>query len=143
MMRCGHAECNGADHLTKCNRHPSGVQYPIAVPVRKSGSRVLIDVACKAASIHLAPVLETNSVQLMVHFVHVNQGIKFLVRLSAWDSLRTGELIAVPIRDRLVNTATIDAITHTSRQLPLAAEEFLRFVKGELETLLEPTRKKA
>ena len=112
--------------------------YPIAVPVRNSGSRILIDVACKASGIHLAPVLETNSVQLMVHFVHVNQGITFLLRLSAWDSLRTGELVAVPIRDRLVNTATIDAIAHASRQLPLAAEEFLRFLQGELQTLQEP-----
>jgi DNA-binding transcriptional LysR family regulator len=112
--------------------------YPIAVPVKNSGSRILIDVACKAAGIYIAPVLETNSIQLMVHFVHVNQGITFLSRLSAWDSLRAGEVAAVAIRDRLVNTATIDAITHASRQLPLAAEEFLRFLQDELQTLQMP-----
>ena len=57
--------------------------------------------------------------------------------LSA-DSLRAGDLVAIPIRDRIVNTATIDAITHASRQLPLAAEEFLRFLQGELQNLREP-----
>jgi DNA-binding transcriptional LysR family regulator len=111
------------------------VAYPIASPMKNTGSRILIDVACKAAGIHITPTLETNSIPLRVGFVRVNHGITFLSRLSAWDSLRTGELAAVPIRDRLVNSATIDAITHASRQLPLAAEEFLRFLQGEFQDL--------
>jgi DNA-binding transcriptional LysR family regulator len=109
--------------------------YPIASPMKNTGSRILIDLACKAVGIHITPALETNSIPLRVQFVHVNDGITFLSRLSGWDSLRSGELVAVPIRDRLVNTATIDAITHGSRQLPLAAEEFLRFLQGEFQHL--------
>ena len=105
------------------------------MPVENSGSRILIDVACKAVGSHISPVLETNSIQLMVHFVHVNHGITFLSRLSAWDSLRAGHLVSVPIRDRILNSATIDAITHASRQLPLAAEEFLQSLQGELQNL--------
>jgi DNA-binding transcriptional LysR family regulator len=111
--------------------------YPIASPMKNTGSRILIDVACKAVGIHISPALETNSIPLRVGFVEVNDGITFLSRLSAWDSLRTGELVAVPIRDRLVNSATIDAITHASRQLPLAAEEFLRLLQGEFQRLHE------
>jgi DNA-binding transcriptional LysR family regulator len=83
-------------------------------------------------------VLETNSIQLLVHFVHLNRGITFLSRLSAWDSFRAGELVAVPIRDRIVNGATIDAITHASRQLPLAAEEFLRSLQAEFHNMRHP-----
>jgi DNA-binding transcriptional LysR family regulator len=109
------------------------ISYPIALPLKNSGSRVLIDIACKAAGIYMVPVLETNSIQFRVQFVHVNNGITFHSRLSAGDSLRTGDLVAVPIRDRIVNTATIDAVTHASRELPLAAEEFLRFLQGELQ----------
>lgn len=111
--------------------------YPIASPMKHTGSRILIDVACKAAGIHISPSLETNAIQLRVEFAKVNHGITFVSRLSAWDSLRSGELIAVPIRDRLVNNATIDAITHSARQLPLAAEEFLRFLQGEFQDLHE------
>jgi DNA-binding transcriptional LysR family regulator len=114
------------------------ISYPIALPLKNSGSRVLIDIACKAAGIYMVPVLETNSIQFRVQFVHVNNGITFHSRLSARDSLRTGDLVAVPIRDRIVNTATIDAVTHASRELPLAAEEFLRFLQGELQNLPEP-----
>ena len=43
----------------------------------------------------------------------------------------------MPIRDRLVNSASIDAIVHSARQLPLAAEEFLRFLQGEFQNLHE------
>jgi DNA-binding transcriptional LysR family regulator len=114
------------------------ISYPIALPLKNSGSRVLIDIACKAAGIYMVPVLETNSIQFRVQFVHVNNGITFHSRLSAGDSLRSGDLVAVPIRDRIVNTATIDAVTHASRELPLAAEEFLRFLQGELQNLREP-----
>jgi DNA-binding transcriptional LysR family regulator len=114
------------------------IAYPIALPLKNSGSRVLIDNACKAAGIYIVPVLETNSIQLRVHFVHANNGITFHSRLSAGDSLRAGDVVAVPIRDRIVNSATIDAITHASRQLPLAAEEFLRFLQGEMHNLREP-----
>jgi hypothetical protein len=49
-----------------------------------------------------------------------------------------GTLVAVTIRDRIVNTGTIDAVIHASRQLPLAAEEFLRVVQGELQNLRVP-----
>jgi superfamily II RNA helicase len=52
--------------------------------------------------------------------------------------LSTGDVVAVPIRDRLVNTATIEVITHASRQLSLAGEAFLRFLQGELQNLREP-----
>lgn len=114
------------------------IAYPIALPVRNSGSRILIDVAAKAAGVYIQPVVETNSTQLMVRFVHLNQGITFLSRLSAWDSVRRGDLVAVPMRDRIVNSATIDALTHASRQLPLAAEEFLRLLQGEFQELREP-----
>lgn len=114
------------------------IGYPIALPLKNSGSRVLIDIACKAAGISMKPVLETNSIQLRVQFVHVNNGITFHSKLSAADSLSTGNVVAVPIRDRIVNTATIDVITHASRQLPLVAEAFLRFLEGELRNLREP-----
>src|SRR4029077_7750988 len=65
------------------------ILYPIALPLKNSGSRVLIDIACKAAGIYMVPVLETNSIQLRVHFVQVNNGITFHSRLSAVDSLRS------------------------------------------------------
>ena len=74
-----------------------------------------------------------------MQFVHVNNGITFHLAPVGGRQPEHGQTsVAVPIRDRIVNTATIDAITHASRQLPLAAEEFLRFLQGELQNLREP-----
>jgi len=111
------------------------VPYPAALPMRHTGSRILIDIACKAAGIHLEPTLETNSIQLRIRFVHASLGITFLSRLSAWDGLRAGDLVAVPLRDRIVNSGTIDAITLSSRHIPIAAEEFLHALQRELQDL--------
>lgn len=109
--------------------------YPIAMPMKNTGSRILLDMACKAGGVHIAPALETNSIPLRLEFVHIHDGITFLSRLSGWESLHSGELVAVTLRDRMLNTGSIDAMTHASRQLPLPAEEFLRVLEGEFERL--------
>jgi len=109
--------------------------YPVALPMKNTGSRILLDLACKAGGVHLSPALETNSLTLRMQFVHLHDGITFLSRLSGWESLSSGQLTAVTLRDRLLNTASIDVITHASRQLPLASEEFLRFLEGEFHRL--------
>jgi DNA-binding transcriptional LysR family regulator len=111
--------------------------YPLIVPTPNTGSRIVIDMACSASGVHLQPNLQSNSVPLFIRYLQYNNSIAFLPRISVWENLRSGELVAVPIRDRLVNNSTIDAITHASRQLPLAAEEFLRFLQGEMQDLHE------
>jgi len=109
--------------------------FPIAAPMPNTGSRNVIDIACKTSGVHLKPALETNSIPLRVEYLRHNNAITFLPRIAVWDKLRSRELIGVPIRDRVVNTATIDAVTHISRQLPVAAEEFLRAIQAELQNL--------
>lgn len=112
--------------------------YPVALPMKNTGSRILLDLACKSGGVHLSPALETNSIPLRLEFVHVNDGITFLSRLSGWERLSSGQLVAVALRDRLLSTASIDAMTHVSRQLPLASEEFLRLLEGEFRRLHVP-----
>jgi DNA-binding transcriptional LysR family regulator len=109
--------------------------YPIALPPRRSGSRMLIDAACKAARIEVVPTLEANSLQLLGRFVQGTRAITFLSRLSILDGLRRRDLVAIPLRDPLMNSATIDALTLASRKLPLAVDEFQRFLHIELEKL--------
>lgn len=109
--------------------------FPIAVPPKRSGSRMLIDAASKAAGIELSPTLETNSLQLLARFVQQTHGITFLSRLSVVDRLQNGGLVAIPFREAQMNSATIDAVTLASRKLPLAADELLRFLHAELRAL--------
>jgi DNA-binding transcriptional LysR family regulator len=117
------------------------MSYPIALPMRHSGARMLIDIACKAAGIQLTPSLETNSIQLRVRFIYASLGITFLTRLTVWDGVRSGDLVAVSLKDRIVNSASIDAVTLSTRHLPIAAEEFVHLLQRELESLKESPRK--
>lgn len=111
------------------------LQFPVAVPARNSGSRLLVDAACKAARLNLAPVLETNSVQFLVRLVRESDTVTFLPRLSAVQSLHAGELVAGAIRDARLAAATIEALAPAQRDAPPAVREFQRFLIGEFQLL--------
>lgn len=111
------------------------LRYPIALTPPGSGSRMLIDATAKAAGAVLAPALETNSVHLLMRFVSKTRGITFLSRLCGAVGLRSGELRAVALRDRLMNVSTIDAFALASRALPPAAAEFHKYLHRELEAM--------
>jgi DNA-binding transcriptional LysR family regulator len=108
------------------------LDYPIAVTPRGSGSRMLIDATAKAAGVRLVPALESNSVHLMMRFVSKSRGITFLSRLCGAIWLRSGELTAVPLRDRLMNISSINVLALRSRALPDAAEQFGAVLQREL-----------
>ena len=104
--------------------------FPLALPKVNTGSRLLFDQAAKGAGIYALPALESNSTQLLVHFVRQTQGITFLSHLSAGEMLRTGAIVAVRVKERLMNSSTIDVLTASSRTLSPAAEEFLRMMRN-------------
>lgn len=109
--------------------------FPIALSSGPSGSRGLIDAACRQAGVHLAPTLETNSMRLITQLVRTVGGIALLPRWAASISIRTNGLVAIRIRNRVLNSATVDAVALRSRQLSPAVNEFQNFVRAELERL--------
>lgn len=135
VMSASH-ELAGADILALAEV----ASFPLAMPPKRSGSRMLIDAASKAAGVSLTPMLEANSLQLLARFVKTTHGIAFLSRLCVVEGLRNGEVVAIPMREPLMNSGTIDALTLASRKLPLAAEEFQRFMHAELKALQPKSR---
>jgi DNA-binding transcriptional LysR family regulator len=71
------------------------------------------------------PVLETNSIELLHRFALSGAGISFLPRSTCHESLVEGKLIAIPLADQGLSTATLEVITLASRKLPLPVETFL------------------
>ncbi len=111
--------------------------FPIALSSGPLGSRGLIDAACRQGDIQLAPILETNSMRLITQLVRTVGGVALLPRWAASISLRTNGLTAIRIRNRLLNSATVDAVALRSRQLLPAVDQFQNFVRAELERLGE------
>jgi DNA-binding transcriptional LysR family regulator len=108
---------------------------PLAIPVSTFGIRHMIDAECRNLRRQIVPVLETNSIETMRGFARDGAGITFLTRISIWRDLVAGRLVAVPMADASFRKATIDLIVMARRDLPLAAGEFVDFLKGEMVRL--------
>jgi DNA-binding transcriptional LysR family regulator len=112
--------------------------WPVAVPVRYTGSRMLFDEACREAHVVIAPALESNSVELLHRFALLGNGVAVLARLSAIESLRTRKLRAIRFKEENLASGTIDVITLAGRRLPVAAEKFLIALRGAIDALPMP-----
>ncbi|MDP2620321.1 MAG: LysR family transcriptional regulator [Hyphomicrobiales bacterium] len=108
---------------------------PLAIPVSSFGIRHMIDAECQNLSRQISPVLETNSIETMRGFARDGAGITFLTRISVWRDLSAGRLVAVPMSDASFRKATIDLIVMAGRDLPLAAGEFVDFLRGKMVRL--------
>jgi DNA-binding transcriptional LysR family regulator len=112
--------------------------WPVAVPVRNTGSRMLFDEACREAHVAIAPALESNSVELLHRFALLGHGVAVLARLSSIESLRTRKLRAIRFKEENLASGTIDVITLANRRLPVAAEKFLIALRREIDMLPMP-----
>jgi DNA-binding transcriptional LysR family regulator len=111
------------------------VGHRIALPMKNSGSRMLIDVACRQADIYLTPSLQTHSIHLLMHFVKQSDALALLTRPMSNPDLNSGNLVAIPMGEALLNSATADAVVLKNRHLPTAAAEFLRFLEVQHASL--------
>ena len=95
-------------------RWPSASAYPIALPLKNSGSRMLIDLACKAAGIFMMPAagdqLDPAARAVRASSTTASPSIR-ACRLA--DSLRTGELSS-PCR-----SATASSTARPSMRSPM------------------------
>lgn len=109
--------------------------WPVAVPTRFTGSRVLFDEACRQSQAVVMPALETNSVELLHRFAIEGHGIAVLTRLTCIESLQTRKLKAIRFKEDSLSSGTIDVIVLANRRLPIAPEKFLAFIRRELDAL--------
>ena len=107
-------------------------RFPTALTLHGTRSRLLIDEACRIERICLSPVLETNYIELLTSVVEQSRAVTFLLRFSAADRIHAGHIAAVPVRNELMGSGTIEVITRASRQLAPAGEEFIKFVGRHL-----------
>lgn len=107
--------------------------WPIAVSAPHSGTRRILDAAAASAGVVLQPALDTNSIELQHRFALGGQGIAFLSALACIDSLKARRLVAVRVADAGLNSGSIDIVTLSGRKLPVAAEEFIRVARAELQ----------
>lgn len=101
------------------------VGYPLALPKKSITMRRLIDACCSRKNLLLEPTLSSDSINALLGFALAGDGIAFAAGLPIRKMIRNGVLVALPIRDRDMNTLQMEIQSLSGRTLPEAARAFL------------------
>jgi len=101
------------------------VGYPLALPKKSITMRRLIDACCSRKNLLLEPTLSSDSINALLGFVLAGDGVAFSAGLPIRKMVQNGVLVALPIRDRDMNTLQMEIQSLSGRTLPEAARAFL------------------
>jgi len=101
------------------------IGYPLALPQKNITMRRLIDACCSRKNLLLEPALSSDSINALLGFVLATDGVGFSAHLPIRKLIENGLLVALPIRDRDMNTLQMEIQSLSGRTLPQAARAFL------------------
>lgn len=99
--------------------------YPLAMPQKNITMRRLIDACCSRRNLLLEPALSADSISALLCFVMSGNGIGFSAGLPIRKLVQAGQLAALPIRDKDMNSLQLEIQSLAGRTLPQAARAFL------------------
>ena len=76
--------------------------------------------------VRLTPTITTNSVAVLKLFAKSNLGFTFLTPISIAPEIAAGELVAIPVENRLLQSPEAHLITRAGRQLSPAANRLIQ-----------------
>lgn len=107
--------------------------FPLSLPQRGILLRDLFDVCCSRQGILVEPAFSGNSMSAMLGFALHGGGVALSSMLPVRHLVQSGQLKAVPLRERdLLHALSIAVCTLSGRLLPEAAKVFLNFVQNAL-----------
>lgn len=101
------------------------VSFPIALPEKSFGVRMLIDDGCRRKALNLEPVIETNSIDTLRGFARSGAGITALPFTSAKRDVEAGVVRAIPFKENSLKRAATIICIRQGRVLPPAMMEFI------------------
>jgi DNA-binding transcriptional LysR family regulator len=105
------------------------VRYPLALPDKSLGGRVLLDEFFAQSSLQPKCVLESNSFELLHEFVRTNEAITFQIQLgTALNEMHNG-VIARVVEDRGLARQPLSVVQLKGRPLPLPAMRFMETMR--------------
>ncbi len=113
-------------------------EWPIALLQGVYGIRQLVEYAEQTDKIRLSPVLTSNLISVLLHFVCSGQGVSLLPKCAVATELARGQLYAVAVDNPAFAHAEMQLITRTGRQLSPAANRFLEFCLQGMSAFRQP-----
>ncbi len=105
--------------------------YPLLLPKRPEGIRLLLDAAAERLGLALSPALESNSLDLLRLMSQESESLSFALAINLRPELEKDGLVAVPL-DTGPAAGVLVAGYMRGRTLPVAAARFLETVNKAL-----------
>lgn len=105
------------------------VAYPVALPLKNSSVRQLLDISCSRQGLQYTTAMSSNHADALVSFAAAGGGsIAFYGELSMRTRLLSKALVAIPLRDREMNERYLEVETLAGRALSDAGKAFVQFL---------------
>lgn len=108
------------------------LKYPLALPDASIGGRALLDNYLAHTSLQPRIVLESNSFEMLRHFVRTNDAVTFQIEIGTALKRATDGVIARPISDSGLERRNLSIVQLKDRPLSLPALRLLEVIKSEL-----------
>jgi DNA-binding transcriptional LysR family regulator len=106
--------------------------HPLALPTTETSLRQIFDIACSRLGLVIEPRMTSNCAPALHRFV-LSGGIASIAgEVSVRRYLAEGSMVAVPVRDRSLDSRSIELQTLVGRTLPQVVKTFLDYIKGRL-----------
>ncbi len=102
--------------------------YPLLLPARPGGIRILLDAMAERVGVRLVPALESNSLDMLRLMSRESEALSFALEINLRPSLAEDGLVAVPIVQPGLAPGMLVAGHLRGRALPVAAARFLETV---------------
>jgi len=102
--------------------------YPIALAHPSYGTRQLVEAAMLLDKVRLVPAITTNSIAVLKQFAKTGSGFTLLAPLAVAPELESGELIAIPVDNPILQRPETHVVTRIGRMLSPAANRLLQML---------------
>lgn len=109
--------------------------YPVALPEAHFGVRQLLAMAEFQERLRFKPILTTDSIAVLKHFVRSEMGVTFLPEFVVSREIDDGHLIAVPIDQEILQQGEAHMITRLGRQLSEGPHRLLQHLTRWMKAL--------
>lgn len=106
----------------------------ISLPVDTYRMRQTIQIAEQEEGVFLESAMLTNSQALITDFVKSGKGISIMPEMAVQKELLSGQLIALPIKNKILSATKFSLITRNGRQLPIGAHRFSLVIEAFLKS---------
>jgi len=116
------------------------LDYPVALPESHFGVRQLVEMAQFEQRIRFQPVLTTNSISVLKHFVRSNMGFTLLPEFVISREIEEQQLVAIPVAHNILARGETHMVTRLGRQLSAGPNKLLQHLMSWMKAFNETVR---